>query len=91
MRSPNRVRSGFGEPDVADLAVGDQLGEGPDGVFDGGLRVDAVLVVEVDVVGAEPLERAFDRGLNIVGAAVDDAGAAARRRSRRLSAPPTTC
>jgi hypothetical protein len=39
-------------------------------------RVDAVLVVEVDVVGAEPQERAFDRGPYVDGAAVDDAGTA---------------
>ena len=43
----------------------------------GVLRVDAVLVVQVDVVGAEPRQRAFDRGADVGGAAVDDAGSAA--------------
>lgn len=61
---------------MAHLAFGDQFGQRADGLLDGRVRVDAVLVVEVDVVGAEPLERAFDRGLHVAGAAVDDAGAA---------------
>src|SRR5215207_4918221 len=78
MRPADRIGTGLGQSDVAYLAFGDQLGQRADRLFDGRVRVDAVLVVEVDVVGAEPLERAFDRGLHIVGAAVDDAGAAAR-------------
>src|SRR5215218_8962358 len=73
----DRLGAGLGQSDVAYLAFGDQLGQRADRLFDGRVRVDAVLVVEVDVVGAEPLERAFDRGLHIVCAAVDDAGAAA--------------
>jgi hypothetical protein len=40
---------------VADLAVLDEVGECADGVLDRCARVDAVLVVEVDVVGAEAL------------------------------------
>lgn len=62
---------------MAHLALGDQFGQRADGLLDGRVRVDAVLVVEVDVVGAEPQERAFDRGLHVAGAAVDDAGAVA--------------
>ena len=42
------------QPDVADLALGHQFGDGADGVLDRGVGVDAVLVVQVDVVGAEP-------------------------------------
>ena len=73
----DRVGSGLGQADVADLALGDEFGEGADGVFDRRLRVDPVLVVEVDVVGAEPLERALDRGADVRRAAVEVAGAAA--------------
>ena len=61
---------------MADLALGDELGQGADGLLDGGLRVDAVLVVQVDVVGAEPLQGALDRGADVRRAAVEDAGAA---------------
>ena len=53
------------------------VGQSADGIFDGGLRVDPVLVVEIDVVGAEPLQRALDRGADVRRAAVDDARAAA--------------
>ena len=49
----------------------DQFGERADGFFDGCLRVDAVLVVEVDVVGAEAPERTFDRGANVRRTAVE--------------------
>src|SRR3954467_6817513 len=35
------------------------------GVLDGRARVDAVLVVEVDVVGTEPAQRTLDRGPDI--------------------------
>ena len=37
----------------------------------GRVRVDAVLVVQVDVVGAEPLQRAFDGGADVRRAAVE--------------------
>ena len=50
----DRLRGGLGQPDVQDLALGDQLGQRADGLLDRGVRVDPVLVVEVDVVGAEP-------------------------------------
>ena len=56
VRAADRVDPGFGEPDVAYLALGDQFGDGADGVLDRGVGVDAVLVVEVDVVGAEPAQ-----------------------------------
>jgi hypothetical protein len=62
------------------LPSGDQLGQGADGVLDGGVRVDPVLVVEVDVVRAEPLEGALDRGADVRRAAVEHPGAAARVR-----------
>ena len=37
-------------------AMRDQLRQGADRVFNGCLRVDTVLVVQVDAVGAEPLQ-----------------------------------
>jgi hypothetical protein len=67
----------LGQADVADLAPGDQLGQGADGVLDRGIGVDAVLVVQVDVVGAEAPQGAFDRGADVGWAAVEDTGAAA--------------
>ncbi len=62
---------------MADLASLDEVGEGADGVLDRRARVDAVLVVDVDVVGAEALERAVDGGADVGRAAVAGPGAAA--------------
>ena len=73
----DRRGAGLGQADVQDLALGDQLGQGADGVLDRGVRVDPVLVVEVDAVGAEPLQGALDRGADVRRAAVEHAGAAA--------------
>jgi hypothetical protein len=64
-------RAGLGQADVADLALGDQLGQRADGVLDRRVRVDAVLVVQVDVVGAQPAQRALDGGADVGGAAVE--------------------
>ncbi len=77
MGTTDRGGAGLGQADVADLALGDELGKSADRLLDGGLRVHPVLVVEVDVVGAEPLQGALDRGADVGGAAVEDAGAAA--------------
>jgi hypothetical protein len=54
--APDRLRAGLGQADVAHLAGLDELRHRSHGVLDRGLRVDAVLVVEVDVIDAEALE-----------------------------------
>ena len=72
----DRLRRRLGEPEVADLAGLDQLGHRADGLLDRHGLVDAVLVVEVDVVDAEPLQRGVAGRADVLGAAVDaDAGA----------------
>ena len=88
MRSPDRVRAGLGQTDVADLPFGDQLGQSADGFLDRGARVDPVLVVEVDVVGPEALEGTLDRDADALRAAVGDAGLRPSGRSGRTSWPP---
>jgi hypothetical protein len=55
---------------VCDLALLHQLGDGADGVLDRDLRVDPVLVVQVDVVGAQPAQGALDGGGDVGRAAV---------------------
>ena len=49
-------RGGFGEAEVLHLSRVDELRHGSDGVFDGSVGIDAVLVVEVDVIDAETLQ-----------------------------------
>ena len=73
VRAPDRVGRRLAEPDVADLALLHQLGQRADGLLDRRVRVHAVLVVEVDVVGAQPLERALERLPDVLRRAVEAA------------------
>src|SRR6201999_488454 len=57
VRAADRRDPRLRQPYVANLALGDQLGDGSDGVLDRGVRVDWVRVVQVDPVGSEPLQR----------------------------------
>jgi len=59
---------------VEDLAFGDQLRDRARGLLDWCAAVDAVLVVQVDVVGAEAGQRSLDGGADVGWAAVDRAG-----------------
>jgi hypothetical protein len=59
------VRAGFGEPEVQHLAVGDQLRDRSGGLLDRRVRVDAVLVVQVDVVSTKPFQGPFDGCLDV--------------------------
>ena len=67
MRLADRVGRRLGEPEVADLALRDELAHRADRLLDRDIGVDAVQVVEVDVVEAQALERALDRALTFSG------------------------
>jgi len=67
----DRVGGGFGEAQVADLARLDELLHRADGLLDRDRGVHAVLVVEVDVVDTEALERGVAGGADVRRAAVD--------------------
>ncbi|CAN5572169.1 hypothetical protein BH20ACT19_BH20ACT19_07730 [soil metagenome] len=71
MRAADGLGGRLGEPKVADLARLHELGHRPDGVLDRRVLVDPVLVVEVDVVHAEALERGVARAAHVLGLAVD--------------------
>ncbi len=79
----DRLRRGLAEPDVEHLAVGDQLRHRADRLLDRDVGIDAVLVVEINMVGAEAPQRALDRAEDVLGRAVDraDGGHVARRRA----------
>src|SRR5262249_31609914 len=91
-----RLRRGLREADVADFAGLYELGHGADGFLDRHIRIDPVLVEEVDVADAEALERSVDRAPDVLGAAVDAARPGARRVDREaelgghLELVPTT-
>lgn len=77
MRTAHGGGAGLGQAEVADLALGDQVAHGAGHVLDRHVRVDTVLVEQVDMVGAQALETGFGHGADVLGAAVQ-AGIGAR-------------
>jgi hypothetical protein len=73
VRAADRLGGGLGEADVQDLALLHELGHRTDGLLDLDVRVDAVLVVEVDAIRFEPLQRALDGGVDVRSGAVERA------------------
>src|SRR4051812_10936725 len=59
VRPPNRLRTGFGQSEIFDLAVRDQVLHRAGHVFDRHIGVNAMLIEQVDAVGPEALERCF--------------------------------
>src|ERR1700682_3925632 len=53
------------------LAFLDQVAQSSDRLFDRSGWIDPVLIVEVDVIGADALERAFDRDPDVLWVAVN--------------------
>ena len=78
MGPAQRSRAGLGQTQVADLAGLHQVGHGADGVLDRHVRIDAVLIQQVDVVGAEALQGRLDDFLDVLGPAVGAGGLAVR-------------
>src|ERR1700675_5173537 len=54
---------------MSDLALLDQFRQGANRLFDRRIRIDAVLVVEVDVLDAQPLQTSFAGLFHVVGLA----------------------
>ena len=71
MGTPDRLRAGLGEPDVAHVPRLYHLRDGRYGLLDGYRRIHPGRAVDVDVVGAEPAqavgEEVADRGRPPVG------------------------
>src|SRR5688572_22367741 len=76
MRAADGVGAGLAQAEVAHLALLDEARHGADRLLDRRLRIDAVLVVDVDVIDAEPLETRLARDRDVVGPAVDEAALA---------------
>src|SRR5215467_9491094 len=73
MGAPDGVGAGLAEAEMADLALLDEPRHGADGVLDRHVRVDAMDVIEIDHLDAEPLEARLAGDRHIVGLAVDAA------------------
>ena len=73
MGAADRLRRGLAQAEVPNLAGLDQLRHRADRLLDLDVRVDAVLVVEVDLVDAEALQGAVDRLPDVLRGAVEPA------------------
>src|SRR5204862_3852584 len=73
VRTADRRRARLGQPDVLHLPGPDELRQRADRLLDWRVRVDAVLVVQIDVVDSEPPQRRVDGLVDVPGRAVDPA------------------
>ena len=73
MGAADGLRARFGEAEVLDLALLDQLLHRPGHVFDRHVGVDAVLIEQIDDVGLQPLERGLGDLLDMLRPAVEAA------------------
>ena len=80
VRAANRLHACLGKSEVLDLPGLNQFLHRAGHVFDGHVRVDAMLIQQVDAFHPEPLERAFDGLLDVLRPAVH------ARRSRPMIA-----
>ena len=67
----DRSLAGLGEAEEAHLALANEVGHRAHDVLDRHGGIDAVLVEQVDVVGAEAAQRALDRLADVLRPAVD--------------------
>src|SRR5262249_8153602 len=65
------------EAEVADLALRNEPRHGADGVLDRHARIDAVDVIKIDHLDAQPLEACLAGDRHVIGLAVDAAALAA--------------
>ena len=63
--------SGFRQPQESYFALTDQISHGADRVFDGRVGIDAMLIVNVDVLQTEPLEARLACLLHILGPSIN--------------------
>jgi hypothetical protein len=66
----------LGEAEVENFALLDEIADRPGHLLDRYLRIDAVLIEQIDAVGAKALQRAFDGDADVRRAAVHRADAA---------------
>src|SRR5580704_10016170 len=71
MRAAKSVRAHLAESPVQNLALGHKVLDGAGNILDRDLRVDAVLIQEIDSIGAKPLEHSLYSLLDVVRLAVE--------------------
>ena len=57
MRATNRLHAGLGQTEMLDFAFANQIADRARDFFDRHVRIDAMLIEEIDPIGLEPPER----------------------------------
>ena len=86
LRASDRVRCGFRQAEVADLAGPDKVGHRPNGLLDGSVGIDPVLIVKVDKVDTQPVQRCIAGRAHMIGLSVDAENTTAARMLANLVA-----
>src|SRR5947207_3552296 len=73
MRASDGIGAVFGQTEITYLAGANQLRHRAYGFFDRRLRIDPMLIIEIDAINAEPAQARFARLLHILRFAVDAA------------------
>lgn len=85
MGAPNDFHAGFRQAEMLDLALLDQIPDSASDFFNRHIRVDTVLVEQIDIVGTQTLERLFDSDdTDAFWSAIRPAAAALRRRQNQI-------
>jgi hypothetical protein len=71
MRAADRPHACFGQSEVLDLAFPDEVLHRAGNVLDGYVRIDAVLIEEIDAIGLQPLERGLGDLSDVFRAAIE--------------------
>src|SRR5438094_10380974 len=66
MRASDTIGAGFGQTEITHLAGANQLRHRAYGFFDRRLRIDPMLIIEIDAINAEPAQARFARLLHIL-------------------------
>ena len=70
MRPPDGLHARLGKSEVLDLAFADQVLDRTGDIFDRHVRVDAMLIEQIDDAGLPSLERGFIHLFDVLGTAV---------------------
>ena len=73
MRATNRLHARFRQTEVPHLAFANQFLHRAGDVLDRHVRVDAVLIEQIDPIGLQPLQRGLDDLADVRGPAVQPA------------------
>ena len=71
VRPPDRLRARLGKAEVSDFAFADQVLDRAGDIFDRHVRVNAMLIEEIDDAGLQSLERRFGHLLDVFRTAVE--------------------